>query len=290
MKIVLVRTKQGTRYNEIIKEYLISRGIECSVVRLGELREIMAKKELAPRRTIIHVRTGGPQTSRFMKKLEDDGFLVINTAQTLERTNNKYLANVIAAKNGLPIARTHKVAKNNLSEIKELIKKYQTAVLKPVRSQGQGKYCFRVSAAENEASLKDKLAQIPGQKAQLQEFIDYQKLIRVIVIGFRVLPGATTFDEPGQEWKCSVCLNPDIKKHEVVSEGLVKLAEKTARVFNSQIGFIDFFEDRKGNFILNEINTACNLRFHEKITGVPIHRFIGDYLIAQGKKLLTFNS
>jgi glutathione synthase/RimK-type ligase-like ATP-grasp enzyme len=59
------------------------------------------------------------------------------------------------------------------------------------------------------------------------------------------------------------------------------LAEITAKKFDCGISFIDFFEDKNGYFILNELNTACSLIIHEKVTGVKIHEHISDYLITQ---------
>jgi glutathione synthase/RimK-type ligase-like ATP-grasp enzyme len=118
----------------------------------------------------------------------------------------------------------------------------------------------------------------------------YRRLIRVIVIDFKALPEATVYDEPlPGSWKCSVCLNPRIKKLDNPPQELLTLAEKTARAFDARVNFIDFFETASGGppqrtnpiprFILNEINTACNLTRHEIVTGVPIHKKIAEFLL-----------
>ena len=48
---------------------------------------------------------------------------------------------------------------------------------------------------------------------------------------------------------------------------------------------IDFFENKNGEFILNELNTACGLIIHEKVSGIKIHEHISDYLIEEGLKI-----
>ena len=127
---------------------------------------------------------------------------------------------------------------------------------------------------------------VPGDDILAQEFIDFEILIRVIVIGFNSIKDATIYDMPDKDWKCSVCLNPGIKKYTGGNTALFEIAEKTARFFNAKVNFIDFFQDRKGGFILNEINTACNLFFHEQVSGVKINEIIGDFLIKEAEKII----
>ena len=130
------------------------------------------------------------------------------------------------------------------------------------------------------------ISDIPGNDIIIQEKIEYLKLIRIIVIGFKVLDGASTYDAPvSNNWKASVCMNPNIKKYEIINDKLVALAEKVAKAFDCGISFIDFFENKNGDFILNELNTACSLIIHEKATGIKIHEYISDYLIKEALKV-----
>ncbi len=137
----------------------------------------------------------------------------------------------------------------------------------------------------SDEQLIEILKTVPGKEIQIQEFIDYKMLIRVIVINYKVVDNAYVYDIPDQGWKCSVCLNPKIKKYESNSDELKNIAEKTAKVFKAKVNFIDFFQDKQGKFILNEINTACNLIRHEQVSGVAIHKLIGDFLIQELKNL-----
>jgi len=283
MNIIIVRTKKGIRYALKIHNYLVKQGIDCFLAEIKELGGKIKKFNLKPKDTLIHARCAGTTTNKILAQFAKRGFKIINSPQTLELTSNKYLANLHAQKNKLPIAKTYKLLKTDLSGVKKLLQKHKIIVLKPIHSKGQGIFCQKVGHGCKETKLKKILNSIPGQEIQVQEFIDYKKLIRIIVIGYKVLANASTYDMPSANWKCSVCLNPKIKKYHLVNRKLKKLAEKTARVFKAKVNFIDFFETKNGQFVLNEINTACSLFLHEKVTGVPIHKFIGDFLIKEIK-------
>ncbi len=283
MNILLVHTKDGIKYARVIHAYILAQGINCFLTRRKDLKTVIKNNNLQPANTLIYSRIAGHYTNNKLAEIARQGFRIINSPQTLELTSNKYKANSHAAKNNIPVAKTYKVAKNDLNQVKKLFKKHKILVVKPIHSQGQGIFCFKINAGIKDNELEEVLNKVPGKEIQVQEYINYTKLIRVIVINYKVLENAYTYDMPGQDWKCSVCLNPHIKKYQPNGDRLKKLAEKTARAFKAKINFIDFFEDEKGNFMLNEINTACNLLGHEKVTGVPIHKFIGDFLIKQIK-------
>lgn len=108
----------------------------------------------------------------------------------------------------------------------------------------------------------------------------YQRLYRVIVIGFKAFKEVVFYDVPDKDWKASVCLNPDIQVERKPSQELLKFAEKIAQVFRSEVGFIDIFQTKEG-FVLNEINSACNLAIHERKSHVNISKKIADYLVSQ---------
>lgn len=285
MNILIVRTKKGVKYAQKIQDYINYRKLNCYVATIREIKDFMKKYKLKPINTLIYSRTAGRITNMKLAEIEKTGFKVINSPKTLELTSNKYKANIHAAKNNISTAKTYKIKKDDLSLIKDLLKKHKIMVLKPIYSQGQGIYCQKIEVGLLEQELRNKINIVPGKKILAQEFIDYQKLIRAIVIDYEALKNAYTYDTPNQNWKCSVCLNPNIKKYEPGDDKLEKLAEKTARTFQTKVNFIDFFEDKKGNFILNELNTACSLFFHEKITGAPIHKYIGNFLIKEAGKI-----
>jgi glutathione synthase/RimK-type ligase-like ATP-grasp enzyme len=172
------------------------------------------------------------------------------------------------------------VDKTDTQVIANLTQEFGSVVAKPIHSRDQGLHCKKIEQMTRDDEIREIIADIPGPEIIIQEMIEYKKLIRTIVIGFQMLRDAVTFDVPTEDWKASVCLNPKIKKYNDHSEMLVDFAERTARALEAEISFIDFFEDKNGHFILNELNTDCDLSIHEQITGVKIHEYIANYLMA----------
>lgn len=287
MKILLISLDQAKLYPPIIQRYTKSKGVACflSKWRKADIEKVLEENHLNPTNTIIHARLAGPDVNQTFKELETRGFRVINQSKVLELTSNKYLTYKASVKHKIPTPETIKVKKNDIDSILETLKKFKVAVLKPVYSQGMGKFCKKIEASIGRTEIRSEVEDIPGEEINVQQYIDYTKLIRVIVIGDKALRVATTYDEPTKSWKTSVCMNPNVKKYNFENPGLFNLAEKVAKDFNLEITFIDFFEDQAGKIILNEINTACAFIIQEDITGVKIHEYIGDYLIEQAKTL-----
>lgn len=297
MTIFLLRTKRGAKYAKMIRDAIRKKGVRCFTAYFKDAEKKIQRLGLKPEETLIHSRTAGPHANRVIEQLENRGFRVINPSRTLDLTSNKFKAHEHAVSHRIPVAPTIKVKKTDTAAIQKFLQKHQDIVLKPIFSQGQGVYCKRVtndqmtSACPEPVEWDQKdILDLPGVFLQVQQFIPYRRLIRVIVIDFKALPEATVYDEPlPREWKCSVCLNPRIKKLENPPGELMTLAEQTARAFDARVNFIDFFEKANGEaggpgrFILNEINTACNLIRHEIVTGVPIHKKIAEFLIRQKK-------
>ena len=101
---------------------------------------------------------------------------------------------------------------------------------------------------------------------------------RVLVIGKKSIDKAVFWDAPKENWKCSVCMNPKINCYESPPAELLEFAENIAKKLDSDVSFIDIFSTEKG-YVLNEINTACNLEIHERISKYNISKEIVNHLL-----------
>lgn len=258
----------------------------------SSIEATLAKRGLTSDNTLVYARAAGPKSSTSYRFLEQEGFSIINPRFATELTSDKYEAQAFAKRHGLPVADTFKCNKTAIDEIYGIVQKYEHGVvIKPIHSQGQGKYCHKLNRQTTKPTLRKLLEQVPGDEVVVQQRVRYRRLVRTIVVGGNMLVDATTYDFPRKgQWKASVCLNPKIKKYPSPNAKLIALAELVAHEFRCPISFIDFFEDHDGNFILNELNTACSLRIHERITGVKIHRHISDFLIRQAQSLSDSNA
>ena len=280
-KVLIIRSKKGSLYANMIRSYLAKKGLGSYLTtwEKDQLRQNIKKYGLTPKNTLIHARTAGRHVNDNLVWLESLGFKILNTSGALRLTSNKYLAQVVAKKNGIPVTPSYNIAKGDLVRLKKLLKKNKNLILKPIYSRGRGKFCQKIELGDSLKIIKEKFESVPGNYVLVQKFVNYKKLIRAIVIDDKVLKEAFTYDVPVDSWKCSVCMNPNVKRYKDTRGNLSALALKTAKAFGSKIGFIDFFETKDGKFIFNEVNTACSLRYHETVTSVPIHEYIGNFLI-----------
>ncbi len=138
MNIILIHTKNGIKYAKVIQGYILSEGINCYLARRKSIKQVIEDNNLKPGNTLIHSRIAGLYTNKMLAKIENEGFKIINPSRTLELTSNKYKANNLAKKKGLPIAATYKIDKLKHKKVKKILKKYNSLVLKPIHSQGQG--------------------------------------------------------------------------------------------------------------------------------------------------------
>jgi len=277
-KVVIVRTAEGQRYADFIAKEINLAGFHCGITDIKNLKSYLKEKKYSPGHTIIHPRTAHPDyVYRVLKDIEKKGYKIINSPETIKLTSDKFKTYVYAKEKGIPCIETIKVRKEEgASYAKEKIKQWNQIIVKPLTSQGQGKFCFRFD--RNNINQIKKIKNIPTPEIIIQKFINYQKLNRVIVIGLKALKKAALWDMPHKDWKCSVCLNPMIKCYKNPPKALLKFAENVAKKFNGEIFFVDIFTTRKGYF-LNEINTACSLIIHERISRYNISKEIAKHLL-----------
>lgn len=279
--IIIIRTKNGARYANFIEKEINLKGYKCVILEINQVINYIKTNKLTTKNTLIHTRTASPnKIYKTLKELEKKGFRVINKANTVRLTSDKYRLCEYSMKKGIPCAYTVKVKKTNAKKTAiEMLKKYKAIIMKPVVSQGQGVFCFKFTKINK--TEEKKIKNIPGEEIVIQEYIEYTRLSRIIVVGFKAIFECIFYDEPNKkDWKCSVCLNPHIKHYKKPPFELLRLAEDIADKFESDICFIDIFSSKKG-LVLNEINTACNLIIHEGISRHNVSKDIADYLISK---------
>lgn len=275
--ILIIRTPKGYRYCSMIADEIRVLGENCYICEIDEAEKILKERKLSPQNTIIHTRTAHPgKVYQVLRRLNESGYKVINNPETVKLTSQKFLSCVHMEKNNLPCAKTLKMKKNQAPDfVRKNLKKWKKIIVKPITSKGQGEYAFCFD--EKNLHELENISTILLDEVICQKYVDYTRLNRVIVIGFKALKGAVFYDEPGSGWKCSVCLNPNIKHDKNPPSELLKLAEKSAKIFNGEVFFIDIFTTPKG-LVLNEINTACSLILHQKISSVNIAAAIAKRL------------
>jgi len=281
-KIVIIRTKAGHKYAERIAKKIRSLGGECGITSWKNLKSYLEIHKCFTTRTLLHYRSAGPNINLTAFDLEKKGYRLINSANILDRTSDKYKSYEWANKHGVALPITKKCTPKEIRRSINTLP-FHKFVLKPINSNGQGALCF--SSFVGDTEIDKKLSQVPGEKIILQQFVEYLKIYRVIVIGGKTVNQAVFYDEPNpNRWKVSVCLNPEIQHEKNPDPKLLSYATYITNIFKSEIAFVDIFLTKDG-YVLSEINTACNLTQHEDKSRYSISNEIAKYLISQLNKL-----
>jgi glutathione synthase/RimK-type ligase-like ATP-grasp enzyme len=232
---------------------------------------------LNPHRDAIFFRCGARSAVGIAQRFEDAGFQVLNDSRYMQLSGQKYLANVYARSFGISTPSLNvSIKKRDKSLMAHYLNAYGPLVAKPIRSRNMGRFVFRVHSERDFADVDT----IPGQSVLIQSEVQFDRLVRTIVTRSGVLVDATTYDTKRSGWKVTVCANPDAMHYRDVPAELVFTAERTIRVFDGDVAYIDFFETSDG-YVLSEINQCCALQHQERITGYPIADELARFVVSR---------
>ncbi len=288
---ILCNSKLYSNYSNKIKSALEAKNVQVEIFYSDSL-DINNEKFFEF--DLIYSRLSGLKwTYEIMSQIGINGLDLIPNLEYYRISQNKYISTVITQKFGIKTPKTHLISTNPkfLDENFEIAKKIGfPVVIKPLYSSLGGKLCFKIEDKNDLRSGLVSLFKCYQEGSDLigtydygiiQKFINYDKLVRSVVIdGNTVVCG---YDTPKNNWKCSVCLNPNIQKCE--TEMISELKQFNKAIFNAfkgEIMIVDVFETVKG-FIFNESNTACGLFNLEQVSGVNCAEIIAKFLI---KKLI----
>lgn len=282
MIIMIVKHPEGFYHNQIgkaVREF----DEQCTLISWMNF-DVDVIDTFSPDRDIVFMRTGALRALDIARNFESRGFKVLNDSRYINISAHGFISNLYARSNGIPVPELCvAVDKKHSAILRDYLHQYSVLVAKPIYSRDQGKFVYRIS---KEADIRF-VNTIPGQLIMLQNEIEFVNIVRVIVIGKKMLTGATTYDSKHPpEWKATVCMNPEAKHYANVPRKLIDLAERTNVVFGGEVAYIDFFEQESGDYVLSEINHSCGLQYHERITGIPIHKHIGRYLVERYREFI----
>ena len=287
MNYLILQTENGKYFARRIGAELVKLGHHYRRYSCFSINKAFAKyPEWNPENLIIHSRAANPTANwmKILKRYESSGYKVINSTNCLIHTSDKFQSSIDLRDIG-NLPRTIDI---DLREIKQseldLIKQLFNAnkwVFKTRYSLGNGKNVHLINNYDelNIENLR-RLSNGVSDRWILQEFIPFiDKLFRVFVIGGKALPYVTFDKKEHRNWKLSTCLNPNQKPDFSPNPKLLKFAEKIQEKIKGEINFIDVFMLEHGELVLSEVNTACNLKYHEEILQKNIAKEIAKYLV-----------
>ncbi|HME51207.1 MAG TPA: lysine biosynthesis protein LysX [Candidatus Lokiarchaeia archaeon] len=228
--------------------------------------------------------------------LENYGYRVISSHDTLALTEDKLITTSILHKNGIPTPKTMITFTKEaaLEAIQEL---GYPAIIKPV----MGSWGRLVALLDNKRTAtaiiedREELGTVFHKVYYLQEYVhkpgrsldqyidgdEVARDIRAFVIGDEVASAMYRY-EVQDDWRSNVTLGGKAEAYRITSE-LEEIALKAAKAVNGEIVGVDLMETSKG-LVVVEVNGTPQFQGIMKSTGINIPKRILEYVIKSTKQ------
>ena len=285
--------KQGMVCNSVnVNNIKLEKVFNGHVVRVGEgedEKEILIRPEntaIIPRRGVVL----NTYTKQVMRDLENARYFCVNSLESIEICESKYLTSEVLEADGLPVPRYALITgEENLDQALEAVGGNFPVVLKLLSgTQGIG-----VSIVDSYASLKSvyqtiaKLA--PENEILIQEKIDadYDLRIQIIVKKFDpinpaedncVLLGSMKREAVEKDFRTNYSLGGKVSGYEI-SDEIKDIACKAANAVGCHWCGVDIMIDSKdGKPYILEVNSSPGTEGISKAIGRPIVDDVIDYV------------
>jgi len=212
-----------------------------------------------------------------LRQLEKLGVLVLNNAESIEKSKDKLHTVQVLANSSLPIPKT--ILARFPIKINFIEKEFHFPVVIKTISGSEGK---GIALCENHTHLKDILEIIESssegkQNIIIQEFISSSrgKDIRVFVIGGRAVGAMLRTGKP-ESFKANFSAGGRVEKIGL-SPALEWLAVESAKALGLEIAGVDILFDKDG-YKICEVNSSPYFRGFEKATGMNIPQEIFNFV------------
>ena len=285
--------KRGIVCNSVnVNNVKLEKVFNGHVVRVGEgddQKEILIRPEntaIIPRRGVVL----NTYTKQVMRDLEDSRYFCVNSLESIEICESKYLTSEVLEADGLPVPRYALITgEENLDQALEAVGGKFPVVLKLLSgTQGIG-----VSIVDSYASLKSvyqtiaKLA--PENEILIQEKIDanYDLRIQIIVKKFDpinptkdncILLGSMKREAVEKDFRTNYSLGGKVSGYEI-SDEIKDIACKAANAVGCHWCGVDIMIDSKdGKPYILEVNSSPGTEGISKALGKPIVDDVIDYV------------
>ena len=211
--------------------------------------------------------------------LEEKGVRLFNSAESIRLADDKMLTHIALLKAGVPQPKTIPSPLFFAGEDDgDFIKKVEKELGFPVVVKNcYGAFGKQVFLARNGAELAELRAKLLREKHLYQEFIDCGATdLRVIVIGGKAVAAMRRRAVKEGEFRANAELGGTGEKIELTAE-LASIAEKAANALGLCYAGVDLLE-RKGGYLLTEVNSNAHFKLIQAVTGVDVARLYAEYI------------
>ena len=303
--VVLTGNVKGSKTSKSFEDECKKRKIECYVVDVNDaiieknysghtIKSTDSQIQIDPNSTVIVPRRGvleNSYTKQIMSYLEDSRYFTVNTLESMEVCENKFLTSQILEENGLPVPKCALVPNEDFldSALKQIGGKFPVVMKLLSGTQGIG-----VSIVDSYSSLKSvyqTIRKLDGNNEILiQEKIDsnFDLRIQVIVKKFNplqpdpdncVILGSMKRKAVKKDFRTNYSLGGSVSKYNISKE-IEEIACKAANAVGCHWCGVDIMIDSKTKkpYIL-EVNSSPGTEGISQAIGKPIVDDVIDYLV-----------
>ena len=303
--IVLTGNVKGSKTSSSFQDECKKRGVECHVVDVNDttlekvynghlLKTADEQILIEPNSTVIVPRRGvleNSHTKQILLSLEEARYFTVNTLESMEVCENKFITSQIMEENDLPIPRYSLIPNEDfLDKALEAVGGKFPVVMKLLSgTQGIG-----VSIVDSYASLKSVYQTIrkldTTNEILIQEKIDSKSDLRIQVIVKKFDPlnggkdnciilGSMKREAVEKDFRTNYSLGGKVSKFDIPEE-LVDIACKAANAVGCHWCGVDIMIDEKTQkpYIL-EVNSSPGTEGISKAIGKPIVDDVLDYIL-----------
>jgi RimK family alpha-L-glutamate ligase len=212
-------------------------------------------------------------TIQFAKYCIENGIRIFdNNLHSVKYLINKKSDTIKLAQAGIPIPRTK--VYTDISQIQR--DELTFPLIVKTSNTGQGKNVRKVDSFEEIISLVEEF----GKKLNaflFQEFIDYEKDLRLVVIGDEVVAAMERIPGEG-EFRANFSLGGAVEKFDA-PEDMKTLAVRAAKACECEMSGIDVLVDKQGKYWILEANRTPGLTGISKALGFNVAEKLVSYLL-----------
>lgn len=216
------------------------------------------------------------------KYLKQQGIMVVNEPEVIERCDNKAIQYLELSEHGIPMPKTiigPKIYKNfKIREdyyIKNVIKELGLPL---ILKEGHGSFGMKVYLLHSEEEIQQKLEEISGVDFVFQQFIksSYGRDIRVNVIGDKIV--AAMYRESQTDFRANITNGGSATTIEL-TDAQKEIAINAAKCLGAEYAGVDLLFDENEEPIVCEVNAAAHIRNIYNVTGINVGYELTKYIL-----------